>query len=157
MLKKATHNTAFHNHADAVFLDTVNITCGTKPWTIEVKVNKNCNHLLQTKHRADVSVISSGDHTRLGCKLLNLDKMLYGSDNACIDVPGVFSVALVYKYRSAEAKVYIVRHVSMPLLGRDVISMLNIIVKVDSVIDAQQQIITQYLQLFTRLGCKRDP
>ena len=55
------------------------------------------------------------------------------------------------------AKVYVVRHVSMPLLGRDVFSMLNIIAKMDSVTDAQQQIITQYPQLFTRLGCMRDP
>ena len=31
VLKEATHNIAFRNHADAVFLDTVYTTYGTKP------------------------------------------------------------------------------------------------------------------------------
>ena len=39
----------------------------------------------------------------------------------------------------------------------NIISKKHIIVKVDFVTNAQQQIITQYQQLFTGLGCRRDP
>ena len=89
--------------------------------------------------------------------MLKSDKALYGPDNTRLDVLGVLSAALQYKGRSAVAKINVVHYVSMPLLGRDVISMLNIIVKVDSMNDAQQQIITHYSQLFTGLGCMQDP
>ena len=76
VFEEATHNTALRNHADAVFLDTVNTTHGTKPWTVNVNVNKTATICFKLYTGADVLVISSDNHTRLGCKLSKSDKAL---------------------------------------------------------------------------------
>ena len=64
VLEEATNYTAFYYHADVVFLGTVNTTCSTKLWTVDVKVNKTATICFKLDTGADVSVISSNDHTR---------------------------------------------------------------------------------------------
>ena len=84
VLEEATHDAAFSYHADAVFLDTVNTTHGTEPWTVDVNVNKTATICFKLNTGADVLVIWSDDHTRLGCKLSKSDKVLYGPDNTAL-------------------------------------------------------------------------
>ena len=91
---KRQHNTAFRNHADAMFLGIVNMTYITKPWIIDINVNKSATICFKLNTGADVSVISSDDYTHLGCKLSKSDKALYTPDNTCLDALEVFSLAL---------------------------------------------------------------
>ena len=81
------------------------------------------------------------------------DKMLYSANNTQLDVLGVCDVTLIYKQRSTNAAVYFVRHVSMPLLGRDVIAKLNLLAEVDEISDTGQRIKSQYPELFRIFGC----
>ena len=62
-------------------------------------------------------------------------------------------ITLRYKQRLTNAAVCVVRHVSRPLLERDVIAELNLLAKVDEVTDTGQCIKSRHPELLRAFGC----
>ena len=115
------------------------------PWTTTIRTNDSVDMLFKLDTGADVTVISAVDHSHLesqcaNCQLRMSDKVLYSANSTRLGVFGVCDITLRYKQRSANATVYVVRHVSTPLLGRDVIAKLNLLAKVDEMTETGQRI-----------------
>ena len=67
------------------------------------------------------------------CQLWMSDKVLYNANSTRLDVLNSCDATLRYKQRSTIADLYVVHHVSTPLLLRDVIAKLDLLAKVDKV------------------------
>ena len=152
------NNSDSYGQLDAVFLEALTSGDEAGPWTTTIRINDSVDMLFKLDTDADVTVISTVDYSHLesqcaNCQQKMSDKVLYSANSTRLDVLGVCDVTLRYKQRSTNAAVYVVRHVSTRLLGRDVISKLNLLAKVDEVSDTGQRIKSQLPELFRALGC----
>ena len=83
------------------------------------------------------------------------DMVLYSANSTLLDILGMCDVMLIYKQRSTTAAVYVGRHVSTLLLGRDVIAKLSLFAKVEEVSDKVSTSKHNFLNCFVLLGACR--
>ncbi|KXJ30128.1 Retrovirus-related Pol polyprotein from transposon opus [Exaiptasia diaphana] len=100
---------------------------------------------------ADVTVVPEHIFKKTGCKLLKTNANLSGPNQQKLDVCGMFEANISYKEQSSMQKVYVVRGLKRPLLGRPAIEALNIVSFVNAVFE-KDDVVKRYPKLFTGLG-----
>ncbi|KXJ24127.1 Uncharacterized protein K02A2.6 [Exaiptasia diaphana] len=98
---------------------------------------------------ADVTVVPEHIFKKTGCKLLKTNANLSGPNQ--LNVCGMFEANISYKEQSSMQKVYVVRGLKRPLLGRPAIEALNI-VSFDNAVFEKDDVVKRYSKLFTGLG-----
>ena len=125
----------------------------TKPWITHVRVD-GVEVKFKVDSGADVTVISEKDLQRFpGVKLVNSTKVLCGPGNSKLDVLGKFQCTMeTDKYYSVQ-DVYVVRGLSLALLGRPAIESLRIIGQVNlSSVHVADKYKSKFPKLFKGLG-----
>ncbi|KAL2104369.1 hypothetical protein ACEWY4_001237 [Coilia grayii] len=138
---------------DTLFLGAV--SAGKKPetWKKTLKVNgQDITFKLDTGAEATVipdSAYSEGWHG----PLTKASIPLCGPSSEPLKVRGQFNGVMRYKDRTTTQPVYVVQKLATPLLGLPAISDLKLLHVVDSVIELEADMKTQYPKVFTGLGC----
>ena len=125
----------------------------SKPWITHVRVN-GINVTFKVDSGADVTVISYKELERFpGVKLVNAKKVLCGPGKSKLDVLGKFQCTMERKRCYSVQDVYVVRGLSLALLGRHAIESLRIIGQVNlSSVHASDAYKTKFPKLFKGLG-----
>lgn len=143
---------------DSLYLETLTgNAASSQPWKITLLVNNNPIEF-KIDTGADVSVMPAAlfDDAPIRTILSPPDKTLKGPNQKPLDVAGSFTCHLQKGDRKIEDRVYVVKDVSHPLLGRPAIERLGLLSKIDWVTtdsaSQEARIVSQYPDVFKGLG-----
>ena len=127
-----------------------------QPWMISVSLN-DVPMKFKMDTGADVSVIPLSSFRSLGnaVRLKAPNRVLCGPGRIVLPVIGYFSGYLKYKDRVTKESIYIVEHLQTPLLGRQAITRLQLIQRLDDVEEqspAGVDPVKEFPSLFCGLG-----
>ena len=152
---KAVHG--IEEEEDGWFLGSV--TPGADPWTVQIKVmDKQVTFKLDTG--ADVTVVSQAvfdnmfSDTELPV-LHKAEKPLFGPARIPLEVMGFARLLLGRGGKQTMEKVYVVKNLSTPLLGRPAIVALGLLIRVDSI--DMETLKARYPKLCCGLGEVQQP
>jgi transposase InsO family protein len=151
---RSIHTVDEVDNTDALFLNTIGDQAPSDVWQAEINVNHEpVKFKLDTGADATVLPKHLFDQ-RFNEHLLPADKCLCGPNRAKLDVAGYFMATLEWKQKRASHKVYVIRDVHQPLLGRDAIDSLGLIKRI-AVVASNNDPRQAYPELFTGLGCMK--
>jgi transposase InsO family protein len=130
------------------------------PWTAVVKVDTvPIQFKLDTG--ADCTSVSQDVAKQLGVTLRSSPRKLFGPGGKELPVNGCFTAQLQYKGKTMQTEIFVVRDLSVPLLGRPELSHLELLARVDRVAatpgDLPLQASAEFAPLFKGLGRMNDP
>ena len=122
------------------------------PWIIPLQLNgKPVEFCIDTG--AEVTVISEQTYENVGCPpLLQADRTLRGPDTRLLLVSGQFTATLKQGDRDIQEKVYVVKGLTKPLLGRPAIEGLSLVQCVAALCEKELNPVEQFPHLFQGLG-----
>jgi len=141
---------------ETAYLDTITDD-GQKMWTVLVAVGEH-TFSFKVDTGAEVSVISDTSFRMLqGVTLQRPSKKLCGPNGTHLNVIGQFSHTMTYNNQSAEQLVFVVKGLTRNLLGLPAITDLNVVSRVDSIVDLRTEIFQSFPNLFKGLGNWGEP
>ena len=144
----------------SLYLETLT-TPGSQPWKITLFIDNNPIEF-KIDTGADVSVIPAElfDNAHIRTTLSPPTKTLKGPNQKPLDVVGSFTCHLQKGDRRIEDRVYVVKDVSQPLLGRPAIERLGLLSRIESITTdstgQEARIVSQYPDIFNGLGTLRE-
>ena len=102
---------------------------------------------------ADITVITEKLYKKLKTsQLQKCSKSLVGPNKEVLNVQGQFKGTLTHRNNSVEQDIYVVQGLRKPLIGRLVITAVQLVNRVNTIDSIKQQIVGQHPELFQGLG-----
>lgn len=140
---------------ETFFINSIDTATQETSWSRTIRIN-NCDSIrFKIDTGADVTVLPHEMAARY--KIRPSEAVLIGPSKAPLDFVGVFDATLSYKNTSSTQRIYVVRNLHEPLLGKPAINGLNIIKFINETVmhtgvHSEVQPYTEFPKLWSGLG-----